>query len=117
MLLGKVDPSGHLPFTWYANESQLPPITDYDDPAHRRQPRAYVHVLHRAPSYPFGYGGSYTKFGYSPLHLGAHAVDAEGTITATTTVTNTGSRAGTVVPQLYATTPFATIGRSGRPSG
>ena len=39
--------------------------------------------------------------------LGAHSVDAEGTITATADVTNTGSRAGTAVPQLYATTPFA----------
>ena len=29
VLLGKVNPSGHLPFTWYANESQIPPITDY----------------------------------------------------------------------------------------
>ena len=30
VLLGKVDPSGHLPFTWYANESQIPSITDYN---------------------------------------------------------------------------------------
>ena len=29
VITGTVDPSGHLPFTWYADESQLPPITDY----------------------------------------------------------------------------------------
>ena len=115
VLLGKVDPSGHLPFTWYANESQLPPITDYAiRPGAGNPGRTYMYFTGR-PSYPFGYGGSYTTFGYSPLRLGAHSVDAEGTVTATTTVTNTGSRAGTVVPQLYATTPFATT-RAQRPA-
>ena len=29
VLLGTVNPSGHLPFTWYTDDSQLPPITDY----------------------------------------------------------------------------------------
>jgi beta-glucosidase len=115
VLLGKVDPSGHLPFTWYANDAQLPPITDYAiRPSADNPGRTYMYFTGR-PTYPFGYGESYTRFAFSTLHLLARSVDAEGTVAATSTVTNAGSRPGTTVAQLYATTPFATS-RAQRPA-
>ena len=105
VLLGKVDPSGHLPFTWYADENQLPAITDYAiRPTSSTDGRTYMYFT-GTQAYPFGYGLSYTHFEYSHLRV-TPAVDAEGTIVATADVTNTGRVTGSAVPQLYATTPF-----------
>jgi beta-glucosidase len=106
VLLGKVNPSGHLPFTWYANESQLPPITDYAiRPTATTDGRTYQYFTGDA-SYPFGYGLSYDDFSYSDINVTPRAVTADGTITVTAKVTNNGSTVGSAVPQLYVTTPF-----------
>ncbi len=56
------------------------------------------------PLFPFGYGMSYTSFGFSNLQVGALS---GGNSTVTATVTNTGSRAGTEVAQLYVGDPAA----------
>jgi beta-glucosidase len=58
------------------------------------------------PLFPFGCGLSYTSFSYSNLHVGALS---NGQATVTVTVTNTGSRAGTDVAQLYVGDP-ASVG-------
>jgi beta-glucosidase len=52
--------------------------------------------------FPFGYGLSYTTFGYSRMNAQA---DGRGNVTVTFTVTNTGSRAGAEVAQVYAALP------------
>lgn len=52
----------------------------------------------RTPMYAFGHGLSYTSFDYADLK-----VDGGETVTATFTVTNTGTRAGADVPQVYLT--------------
>jgi beta-glucosidase len=54
----------------------------------------------RDPLLPFGYGLTYTQFSYSPTRLSGAAVQ-DGAITATVTLANKGSRAGTEVAQLY----------------
>ena len=53
-------------------------------------------------AYPFGFGLSYTTFAYSDFTV---KQNANGTLTATVTVTNTGSVAGREVVQLYVTKP------------
>ena len=53
------------------------------------------------PLYPFGYGLSYTKFGYSDLSVPTPTVAAGDAVTADVTVTNSGSRDGDEVVQLY----------------
>ena len=53
------------------------------------------------PLYPFGYGLSYTTFAYSDIHLSSTEMSADGELTATVTVTNTGSRDGEEVVQVY----------------
>ena len=106
VLLGKANPSGHLPFTWYTDNGQLPPITDYAiRPSAGNPGRTYQYFTGSA-SYPFGYGGSYAKFSYGNLRVKSRTADAEGTITATAKVTNRSNVPGAAVPQLYVTTPF-----------
>jgi beta-glucosidase len=61
------------------------------------------------PLFPFGFGLSYTTFSYSNLHIGSLTAGGQATVTAT--VTNTGTRAGADVAQLYVTDPAA----SGQP--
>src|SRR5258708_2040709 len=57
------------------------------------------------PLFPFGYGLSYTTFSFSNLSVGP--LTAGGAATVTATVTNTGSRSGADVAQLYVTDPSA----------
>jgi beta-glucosidase len=106
VLLGKVNPSGHLPFTWYANDSQIPAITDYNiRPTATTDGRTYEYFTGDI-SYPFGYGMSYDNFTYSDIRVFPKAVTADGTIRVTARVTNDGTTVGATVPQLYVTTPF-----------
>jgi beta-glucosidase len=107
VLLGTVDPSGHLPFTWYANQNELPPTTDYTlQPTATTDGRTYMYFT-GSVSWPFGYGLSYTDFRYSRLRVDRTFVDANGRVRVTADVTNTGSVPGATVAQLYAATPGA----------
>lgn len=53
------------------------------------------------PLYPFGYGLSYTAFGYSDLKLSSSVLQSGGTVTASVKVKNKGSVAGEETVQLY----------------
>ena len=107
VLLGKVAPSGHLPFTWYANASQIPPITDYNiRPTATTDGRTYLYFT-GSVSWPFGYGLSYADFRYSDLSVDRSHVDANDAVTVSADVTNTSAAPGATVAQLYATTPDA----------
>ncbi len=107
VLLGHHDPSGRLPFTWYQDDQDLPPITNYSIRPHGKNPgRTYMY--YRGPvSYPFGYGLSYTKFAFSHLQIDNAHPDANGTIHVKAQVTNTGKTAGNEIAELYVSTPGA----------
>jgi len=91
VLSGRTNPSGRLPLTFYRSIDELPPFGDY-----AMTGRTYRYFT-GTPVYPFGYGLSYTSFGYSPLEV---ARTADG-MRVTTSVRNTGARAGEEVAQLY----------------
>ena len=95
VLSGKTNPAGRLPLTFYRSVDDLPPFDDY-----RMQGRTYRYFT-GTPVYPFGYGLSYTSFAYGPLHVEPAAGGAQNGIRVTTTLRNTGSRAGDEVAQLY----------------
>jgi len=97
-LSGTNNPSGRLPVTFYTGLDQLPPFEDYS-----MKGRTYRY-FEGTPLYPFGYGLSYTTFSYSGLSVPA-SVDAGSPLVAEVTVTNTGSKAGDEVAQLYLTFP------------
>jgi beta-glucosidase len=105
-IFGKVDPSGHLSFTWYRNDQQLPAKNDYDltPGGTGGLGRTYMYFS-RKPTWPFGYGGSYTAFRYSNARASRSRIPATGTLRVSVRVTNTGRRAGATVAQLYATPP------------
>jgi len=94
-LSGKNNPAGRLPVTFYKDVSQLPPFEAYG-----MKGRTYRYFA-GTPLYPFGYGLSYTKFSYSKLTVPSAAVEAGKPVVVEATVTNTGTRAGDEVAQLY----------------
>jgi beta-glucosidase len=107
VLLGAHNPSGHLPFSWYRDLSQLPPIGDYAiRPAGSNLGRTYMYFKGQV-SYPFGHGLSYGTYRLSRLHVDRETVDANDTLRVSANVTNTGRTAGDEVVQLYVTTPDA----------
>jgi beta-glucosidase len=111
VLFGKQNPSGHLDFTWYADDSQLPAMSNYGlTPADTGGLGRTYQYFTGTPTYPFGYGLSYSTFSYSPATVDKSSVDADGTVNVSFSVTNTGSTAGATVAQVYAATPFSVPG-------
>ena len=108
VLFGDVNPSGKLTMTFPQNEGQIPLYYAHKNTG---RPLAEGHWFEKfrsnyldvsnEPLYPFGYGLSYTTFEYSDVKLDKTAINQNGELTATVTVTNTGSRDGAEVVQLY----------------
>ena len=96
VLFGKYNPAGRLVQTWVRSEDQLPPMMDYNI----RHGRTYMY-LKSAPLYPFGYGLSFTSFKYANLRTSSDALKTNGEVTCTVDVTNSGTRDGDEVVQMY----------------
>jgi len=96
VLFGDYTPGGHLVVTWPKSLDQLPPMMDYNI----RDGRTYMYFKGQ-PLYPFGFGLSYTTFKFSDLRTNSPQVAKDGTVDVSVDVTNTGSRAGDEVVQLY----------------
>ncbi len=107
VLFGDVNPSGKLTATFPQNVGQIPLFSIIKTPGVRCKRdvglkfRSNYLDVSNEPLYPFGYGLSYTTFAYSDIHLSSTEMSADGELTATVTVTNTGSRDGAEVVQLY----------------
>jgi len=111
VLFGRQNPSGHLNFTWYADDSQLPDMSNYNlTPAQTGGLGRTYQYFTGTPTYPFGYGLSYSTFSYSPATVDHSSVTADGAVNVSFTVTNTGKTAGATVAQLYVATPFTVAG-------
>jgi beta-glucosidase len=115
VLFGDVDPGGRLPVTFPASASQEPTagnLSAYPGLDGNVTYSEGVFVGYRwfdehgyTPAYPFGYGLSYTSFSYNNLQVTAGG-PGQGTVaTVTAQVTNTGSRQGDAVPELYLSLP------------
>lgn len=101
LLFGDATPGGKLPFTWIGSSAHAP--------------RPYAHMLSHnpdnadmrywnessQPTYPFGYGLSYTRFTYANLRTDRLSYRIGDAVTVSADVTNSGSRAGDEVVQLY----------------
>ena len=96
VLFGDYNPGGHIVTTWPKSLDQLPPSMNYNI----RDGYTYMYFKGE-PLYPFGYGLSYTTFRCSNLRTSSSQLAKDGIITISVDVTNTGSRTGDDVVQLY----------------
>ncbi len=127
-LFGEINPSGKLVVSWPRSVGQEPLYYNHLDTG---RPAGETDLTHpptniaeryisryideeNTPQFPFGYGGSYTSFSYGPTKLSTQRVAAgvlnkslngptntSAAMTAEADVTNTGSRAGEEIVQLY----------------
>ncbi len=115
VLFGDVNPSGRLPVSFPRTVGQIPIYYNAKNtgrPAVEGQhfTSKYLDVPN-APLYPFGYGQSYTTFGYRDLQLRATRLGSNDTLVVSVTVANTGARRGTEVVQLYVQDEVASVTR------
>jgi len=96
VLFGDYNPAGRLPVTFYRSDSDLPAFDDYS-----MINRTYRYFTGQ-PLYGFGYGLSYTRFQYDKMELPVSAIAGSG-IHVSVRITNTGSRDGEEVAELYVT--------------
>jgi len=118
VVFGDVDPSGRLPISWEKSLKDNPSI-DYYYPTPGTLTIPYkddVFVGYRGyehnnvkPLFPFGFGLSYTSFKYSALQI--HQGDGAGSYVVGFDVTNSGTKAGADVAQVYVSEEHASVPR------
>ncbi|MCL1033094.1 beta-glucosidase BglX [Elizabethkingia anophelis] len=112
VLYGKVNPSGKLPMTFPRSVGQIPiyynakntgrPLSDdKSDKCEFEKFRSNYIDECNTPLFPFGYGLSYTSFGYSDVELSKTQLSGNDQLTASITLTNNGKYNGNEVVQLY----------------
>ena len=125
VLTGRAEPSGRLPQSFPARWA--------DNPTHSQDREIYpglagkvryeegvfigyrhYHRLGIGPLFPFGFGLGYTSFALSDLAVDASRFESDGRVEVAVTLTNTGSRAGSDVVQVYVSDPDASVPRPDR---
>lgn len=116
-LLGIHTPGGKLPVSFPRSTGQLPVFYDHLPSGRPADPDLTKDTARYSdqpitPLYAFGHGLSYTTFSYGDVTVSGARIPAEsGSVTVTIPVTNTGTRAGDEVVQLYMRDPFASVSR------
>ncbi|MDN3549035.1 glycoside hydrolase family 3 N-terminal domain-containing protein [Mucilaginibacter aquaedulcis] len=102
-LFGDNNPGGKLPITFPKTTGQIEFNFPFKPASQAGQggDNSWGKTSVNGALYPYGYGLSYTKFDYSNLQVSPEKENSQGDITVTVDVTNTGSRKGDDVVQLY----------------
>ena len=95
VLFGDYNPGGKLPVTFYRSTDDLPDFLDYS-----MKNRTYRYYTGQ-PQYAFGFGLSYTTFALGKARLSKTSMKADGKVTLTVPVTNTGKCEGSETVQVY----------------
>ena len=117
VLFGAVNPSGKLSATFPRSVGQIPLYYNHLNtgrPWNGKQDTKFKsNYLDESndPLYPFGYGLSYTTFGYSDIKVSKSELTSGETLIASIIVTNTGKYEGEETVQLYVGDPVASISR------
>ena len=116
VLAGDVNPSGKLPFTWYARLDDCGAHATGSFPGTWREGHQIIDETYKEdifvgyrwtdrqqikPLFPFGHGLSYTTFQISHLRADKKEMTSDGQLTVSVDVKNTGAVAGAEVLQLY----------------
>jgi beta-glucosidase len=114
VVFGKVNPGGKLPVSFPYRVGQVPIYYNHEPTGRPCNKGVKWNSQHRdipscGPLFEFGYGLSYTTFEVSNLQLSSSTVSRNGSVRASVDVTNTGSRQGDEVVQLYINDPVASI--------
>ena len=114
VVFGKVNPGGKLPVSFPRRLGQVPIYYNHEPTGRPCDPDQKYVSRHRdipscSPLFVFGHGLSYTTFEVSNLRLSSSTVSKNGSLQASVTVRNTGSRKGDEVVQLYLHDPVASI--------
>ncbi len=123
ILLGEVNPSGHLPATFERRAEDNPTYNNYyPEPGTKRVVykegifvgyRGYEHNKVK-PLFPFGYGLSYTTFKFANLQVNPATAGANPQVSVAFDLTNTGSRKGAEIAQVYVSDTHAKVPRPAR---
>src|SRR4051794_29167429 len=114
VVFGKVNPGGKLPVSFPRSVGQVPIYYNHEPTGRpcdvtQKYNSRYRDVHSCGPLYEFGFGLSYTTFKVSNLRLSSHTMSRSGRVRASVDVSNTGSRRGDDVAQLYIHDPVASI--------
>jgi beta-glucosidase len=115
ILFGNYNPSGKLTTTFPLSVGQIPLYYNHKNTGRPYDPNnkftsKYLDITNE-PVYPFGYGLSYTNFGYSDITLSKTQLQANDKLIVSVSVTNTGKLVGEEVVQLYIQDPAASVSR------
>jgi beta-glucosidase len=113
VLLGKANPSGKLPCAFPASTDQLPYFNNKADEIEYGYYHGYRLMEKESwqPTFPFGFGLSYTTFSYRNLWIETERLAVNGKLHARIEVANSGLRAGEEVVQLYIAPPGKAVDR------
>jgi beta-glucosidase len=120
LLFGDYSPSGKLPVSFERHWEDNPAYASYYPKAGDRKVNytegifegyRYYDKSETKPLFPFGYGLSYTTFAYKNLSITPATVSGDQTVTVSFDVTNTGTRAGAEVAEVYVGQPNSRIPR------
>ena len=115
ILTGRYNPSGRVPMSFPRSVGQIPVYYSQlptGRPEKIRQRYESIFMDERnEPLYPFGYGLSYSRFTYADPRVSASSMPLDGKIEVSVDVSNTGSRDGQEVVQLYIRQPVASLSR------
>lgn len=103
ILFGEANPSGKLPVSFPRSEDQLPPFDNRAATVEYGYYHGYrlLERNHWQPAFPFGFGLSYTTFTYQGLRVAQAVLSPQDTLEASLQVTNSGTRRGDEVVQVY----------------
>jgi len=120
LLFGDYSPSGKLPVSFERKLEDNPAYASYYPKTGDRKVNYTEGIFEgyrgydksqTKPLFPFGFGLSYTTFAYKNLSITPAAISGDQTVTVTFDITNTGSRAGVEVAQVYVGQPNSRVPR------
>jgi beta-glucosidase len=103
VIFGDYNPAGRMPITVYSSTTALPDMTNFAMIGSGSTPGRTYRYFNGTPLYPFGHGLSYTTFTYNNLAVSPASAATNQPVNASIDVTNSGTRDGDEVVQVYVT--------------